>query len=213
MSDELEWGWPEQLQGLLPHLDELRRRLLVSAGALMVCTLLAFVFAGQVIAILAKPVGGLEGLQAIELTENLGVYMRTALRWARFRRCRCSSTRWWPLYRTGADAERAATALHCPALCCAVVSGWRRFCLFRDAAGGHFVLGEFWWHSDNAATRKTTSDSSPGSFSGFGVAFETPLIIAVLARIGIVTPTQLRKGWRIAVVAIAVLAAHHHTNH
>ncbi len=40
-----------------------------------------------------------------------------------------------------------------------------------------------------------------------GVAFETPMIIAVLARIGIVTPTQLRKGWRIAVVAIAVLAA------
>ena len=79
MSDEPQWGWPEQLQGLLPHLDELRRRLLVSAGALMVCTLLAFVFAGQVIAILAKPVGGLEGLQAIELTENLGVYMRTAL--------------------------------------------------------------------------------------------------------------------------------------
>ena len=40
-----------------------------------------------------------------------------------------------------------------------------------------------------------------------GVAFEMPLIIAVLARLGIVTPQALRKGWRIAVVAIAVLAA------
>ena len=40
-----------------------------------------------------------------------------------------------------------------------------------------------------------------------GVAFETPIIIAVLARIGIVTPTQLRKGWRLAVVVIAVVAA------
>ena len=40
-----------------------------------------------------------------------------------------------------------------------------------------------------------------------GVAFETPIIIAVLARFGIVTPTQLRKGWRLAVVVIAVVAA------
>jgi sec-independent protein translocase protein TatC len=34
-----------------------------------------------------------------------------------------------------------------------------------------------------------------------------PLIIAVLARLGIVTPDALRKGWRIAVVAIAILAS------
>jgi sec-independent protein translocase protein TatC len=40
-----------------------------------------------------------------------------------------------------------------------------------------------------------------------GVAFEMPLIIAVLARLGIITPLALRKGWRIAVVGIAVLAA------
>ena len=79
MSNDSQWGWPEQLQGLLPHLDELRRRLIVAAGALLVGTLLAFIVTGQVIAILAQPVGGLEGLQAIELTENLGVYMRTAL--------------------------------------------------------------------------------------------------------------------------------------
>ena len=40
-----------------------------------------------------------------------------------------------------------------------------------------------------------------------GVAFEMPIIIAALARLGIVTPDLLRRGWRIAVVAIAVLAA------
>jgi len=34
-----------------------------------------------------------------------------------------------------------------------------------------------------------------------------PLIIAVLARLGIVTPRALRSGWRIAVAGIAILAA------
>ncbi len=40
-----------------------------------------------------------------------------------------------------------------------------------------------------------------------GIAFEMPLVIAALARLGIVTPQALRSGWRIAVVAIAILAS------
>jgi sec-independent protein translocase protein TatC len=40
-----------------------------------------------------------------------------------------------------------------------------------------------------------------------GIAFEMPLIIAALARLGIVTPQGLRSGWRIAIVVIAIVAA------
>ena len=206
MSDEPQWGWPEQLQGLLPHLDELRRRLLVSAGALMVCTLLAFVFAGQVIAILAKPVGGLEGLQAIELTENLGVYMRTALT--------LGAVLAMPVFVYEVVAfvvpglmpnERRLLYIALPFVVLSFLAG---------AAFAYFVmLPVAIPFLVNFGGIPTTP--RPKDYVGFitrvvfwiGVAFETPLIIAVLARIGIVTPTQLRKGWRIAVVAIAVLAA------
>lgn len=41
----------------------------------------------------------------------------------------------------------------------------------------------------------------------FGVAFELPILAIVLTRIGIVNHTMLRKGWRIALVAIMVAAA------
>jgi sec-independent protein translocase protein TatC len=40
-----------------------------------------------------------------------------------------------------------------------------------------------------------------------GIAFELPLIIFFMARFGIVTSKMLRQQWRIAIVAIAVLAA------
>jgi sec-independent protein translocase protein TatC len=40
-----------------------------------------------------------------------------------------------------------------------------------------------------------------------GLAFETPLVMALLARLGIASPQAMLKQWRIAVVAIAVIAA------
>ena len=41
----------------------------------------------------------------------------------------------------------------------------------------------------------------------FGVGFEFPVIIVALQLIGVVTPRQLMKWWRIALVIIAVVAA------
>jgi sec-independent protein translocase protein TatC len=40
-----------------------------------------------------------------------------------------------------------------------------------------------------------------------GLSFETPLIIFILAKLGLVTPQFLLKQWRFAVVIIAILAA------
>ena len=40
-----------------------------------------------------------------------------------------------------------------------------------------------------------------------GLSFETPLLIFILAKLKVVTGKQLLKGWRIAVVVTAILAA------
>ena len=40
-----------------------------------------------------------------------------------------------------------------------------------------------------------------------GVAFETPLVVYVLARLRLVTPRALARQWRMAVIVIAILAA------
>jgi len=39
------------------------------------------------------------------------------------------------------------------------------------------------------------------------VSFEIPLIFYILARFGFISASQMTKGWRIAIVAIALLAA------
>ena len=40
-----------------------------------------------------------------------------------------------------------------------------------------------------------------------GVSFQLPLVFFVLSKIGIVDSKMLLKGWRVAIVAIAILAA------
>ena len=51
---------------LLEHLDELRKRLVVTTVAVMVTTVFCFLFAQQIVEILAQPIGGIEVLKSIE---------------------------------------------------------------------------------------------------------------------------------------------------
>jgi sec-independent protein translocase protein TatC len=50
-------------------------------------------------------------------------------------------------------------------------------------------------------------DFVTGMMFWVGVLFEMPLIVFILAKIGLVTASFLLKGWRFAVVIIAVIAA------
>ncbi|NTW09077.1 MAG: preprotein translocase subunit TatC, partial [Anaerolineaceae bacterium] len=70
---------PERTMPISAHIEELRKRLLYALIALGVGTAISFAFADEIIAFLALPIGGLSNLQSIELTENLGVFMRVSL--------------------------------------------------------------------------------------------------------------------------------------
>ena len=61
------------------HIEELRKRLLIALIALVITTLVSFIFTEDLIYILAEPVGSMENLQSIEITENVAVFMRVAL--------------------------------------------------------------------------------------------------------------------------------------
>lgn len=204
-TQSLPWA-STQFQALVPHLEELRRRLMVSAAAILVGTVIAFLFTGIVIEFLAQPVGGREGLQAIELTENLGVYMRTALT--------LGAVLAMPIivYQVIAfvvpgltDSERKVLFLALPLVVLSFLAG---------AAFAYFVMLPvaipFLVSFGGIPTTPRPKD-----YIGFitrvvfwvGVAFETPLVIALMARIGVISPAQLRSGWRVAMIIIAVVAA------
>ena len=61
------------------HIEELRRRLFIALLALGAATAVSFMFADKVIYLLAVPVGSIDALQSIEITENISVFMRVAL--------------------------------------------------------------------------------------------------------------------------------------
>ncbi len=71
---------PEPLEKLtiLAHLNELRRRLIKVVIAVLIATVISFVFANQIFDILIWPAEGIE-LIYIEMTEMLGTYMRVCL--------------------------------------------------------------------------------------------------------------------------------------
>jgi sec-independent protein translocase protein TatC len=69
----------QELMTFWEHFEELRRRLFVGLMALLAATLASFIFADKVIYFLAKPIGSLDVLQSIEVTENVSVFMRVSL--------------------------------------------------------------------------------------------------------------------------------------
>ena len=73
-SVQLETSMP-----LLQHLDELRQRLFRAFLVLVVTTAASFIFAQQLVDYLARPIGGLHSLVSIEITENIGIFMKVSL--------------------------------------------------------------------------------------------------------------------------------------
>jgi sec-independent protein translocase protein TatC len=65
--------------GLLEHFEALRKHLTRMLIRLMICVAILFAFTPRLVDLLAKPIGGISALRAIEVTESIGVFMRVAL--------------------------------------------------------------------------------------------------------------------------------------
>jgi sec-independent protein translocase protein TatC len=205
MSNEPPVDWGAQFQALAPHLDELRRRLIITVGAIIVGTLIAFFFSNRIILFLAQPIG-VENLQAIGLTENLGVTVRVSLT--------AGAILAMPVivYEVVAfivpgllPHEQRLLFISLPAIVLSFLAGVA-FAYFVMLPVAVRFLANFGVVKYQGTLNDYYSFVTRVVF-WIGVAFELPLVIALLARIGIVTPEQLKRSWRIAVVAIAVLAA------
>ena len=68
----------ENKLSVLSHLSEFRKRVIRSVIAVVIASLIAFIFAKQLFHILTLPAGGVE-LVYIEMTEMIGTYMKVCL--------------------------------------------------------------------------------------------------------------------------------------
>jgi sec-independent protein translocase protein TatC len=191
---------------LLQHLNELRQRLFKALLAVVVTTAICFIFAGQLIDYLAKPIGGSKALVSIEVTENIAIFMRVALLGGIVLGMPFIVYQLMRFILPGLKTnEKTWLLLIVPMATVLFVAGvaFTWFVMIPSAVPFliHF-LG-------------ITTQVRPLNYFAFvttlmfwiGVCFELPLVVMFLARMHIVTARQLAQGWRYAVVVSAVVAA------
>jgi sec-independent protein translocase protein TatC len=193
-------------QAMWEQVEDLRKHLLRSLIGLALAVSISFVFTQSLIEYLAKPVGGLEALRAIEVTESVGVFMKVALLSGLAISLPYIAFEFWLFAAPGLrSGSRKFGLIAIPLATLLFICGMAFSYYIMMPAALPFLL----------TFMGIQAELRPASYFNFitgvmfwiGVAFEFPLVIYVLTAIGFVKPKVLSEHWRIAIVLIAILAA------
>jgi sec-independent protein translocase protein TatC len=188
------------------HVESLRMHLFRMIIGLAIGVGISFYFAIPLMDYMARPVGGLPKLQAIQVTEEIGVFMRVALTSGIAIMLPYIAFEIWLFAAPGLTSkEKKNTLVGIPIATVLFLSGMA-FTFFVLLPSALPFLGGFTEISQNWTA---------GEYFGFvtglmiwiGIFFEFPLVIYLLTSIGIVQPSILAKQWRIAIVVISIIAA------
>jgi sec-independent protein translocase protein TatC len=194
------------------HLEELRRRLAVTGVVFLISVIVASVFSPDLLEVLRVPAGDID-LIFIRPPEMFMAYFNVVVT------AGILVTLPVALYEIllfigpafESDTEKKAMRLFrwlaFPAVLILFASGVVfAYLVLLPVALGYFAT----FGGDTATAQWTISAYLKFVLNiliGLGVAFEMPLFILLLARFGIVTSDTLRRGWRIAFVVTAIIAA------
>jgi sec-independent protein translocase protein TatC len=199
-------GDPERNLTLGGHIEELRKRLLYALIALGVGTLISFAFAENIISFISIPIGGVENLQSIEITENLGVFMRVSLL--------CGFVLALPviLYELLAfilpglhPKERRWVFWTIPAVTLMFLFGAAFAFYVMLPTAIPFLIG---FLGVPTVPRLSNYISFVTRLMFWiGISFQAPLVVFFLAKLKLVDAKTLAKQWRLAFIVIAIIAA------
>jgi sec-independent protein translocase protein TatC len=195
-----------QRMPFMQHLIELRNRLIKSFAALAVTTIASAIFTPQILQFLIAPYGSV--LQTIDPTENVSIYFRVAIMSGAVLAMPVFIYQLWKFVAPGLEQKetRYIRILVPGATVLFLIGAAFAWGIMLPSAIG--FLANFQsdiFHTDWRADAYIPFVTS--LLFWIGVSFETPLIIFFLAKIHVVTWKQLLKGWRFAIVIIAVVAA------
>ncbi len=198
----------ENPDSLLEQLADLRKYLLRSVAALMLVTAIAFTYVQQILAFLSQPLeGGLDSLVAIEVTEPVGTVMRVSLLAGFALSFPFIALQVW-LYIAPAiinHRNRVMGLFAIPVATLFFIGGMAFAYYFLLPTALPFLLN---FMGINTIPRPSSYlNFVTGIMFWIGVAFEFPLVIFLLARMGIVRSEMLSQQWRLAIVVIAVISA------
>jgi sec-independent protein translocase protein TatC len=193
--------------GILEHLNALRKHLFRALVFLVVTTALAFTFIQPILAFLSSPLeGGLESLTAIDVTEPLGTVMRVALLGGFALAFPYIALELWMFIAPGISRRSRFFSLLAIPIATLFFMGGMAFAFYVMMPTALPFLLNF---------AGITTIPRPSSYIKFvtglmfwlGVAFEFPLVIYLLASLGMVNSKMLLDQWRLAIVVIALISA------
>jgi sec-independent protein translocase protein TatC len=200
-DDPKEFGY-----ALFEHLNDLRKHLFRAALFMVLTTSILAFFMRDLLAFITEPVGGIEALQAIEVTESIGVVMRIALLGGFTLALPYITFELYLFIAPGLKARARVIGLITIPIAFLFFIGGMAFAYFvmmptalpflltfmdipsaiRPASYIKFVTGLLFW---------------------IGIAFQFPLIVFGLAGMGFLRAEDLLRHWRIAIVIIAIVSA------
>jgi sec-independent protein translocase protein TatC len=193
--------------GILEHLNALRKHLFRALVFLVITTAIAFTFIQPILSFLSSPLeGGLASLTAIDVTEPLGTVMRVALLGGFALAFPYIALEVWMFIAPGISRRSRLFSLLAIPIATLFFLGGMAFAFYVMMPTALPFLLNF---------AGITTIPRPSSYIKFvtgimfwlGVAFEFPLVIYLLAGLGMVNAKMLSDQWRLAIVVIAVIAA------
>ncbi len=196
----------ESPSSLLPHLLELRTRLANSLFAILVSTAISALITNTVLAVLAEPIGGLDKLQVIEVTESIHVYFQVSLTVGIILASPFIIAQLWIFIAAGLKpAERRWFYLLFPFAFILFLAGVSFAYFVMLPVAVPFLTGFIGIRTNPRLENYVGFVTS--ILLWVGVCFEMPLVVFLLAKAGVVTAGQLARYWRIAIVVISIVAA------
>jgi sec-independent protein translocase protein TatC len=208
---------------LLDHLIELRRRLMWSMGAFLIAFLVCYHFSGQIYLFLAEPLAEVMRRRGEEphliytaLTEAFFTYLRVSFFGAAFISFPVVASQLWLFVAPGLyRSEKRAIAPFLVATPILFLAG---------AALAYYVIFPVAWSFFLSFQTPTGTDvhgiqielqAKVSEYLGlvmklvfaFGVAFELPVLLTLLAKVGIISSKGLKRFRRYAYVGMFVIAA------
>jgi sec-independent protein translocase protein TatC len=191
---------------LLKHLDELRKRIFKAFLAVIIASGVGFFFSQRIMTYLAGPVGGLESLVSIELTENIASFMKVSLLAGFVLAMPVIVYQVMAFILPGLKRNERKWLLFMVPFATFLFAGGVAFTWFVMLPTAIPFLTEF---------MGIATQVRPDNYFDFitrmmfwiGICFEMPLVVMFLTRLQFLNARQLLSGWRYAVVTIAVVAA------
>ena len=200
------------LYGAVEHLVELRKRIFIVLGTLIIGAALAGIFANRILAILTLPAKGVQ-LIVLRPTDMVWTYMEVIFSAAAIVALPVLLYQMLMFIRPALETSHEISVFRSIA-----IIGMPLVAIFfaLGMAFAYFIMLPFGLkYLQSFGSEVAKANWNIREYFSFvlavllwiGAAFETPLIMALLARLGLVSPHAMLKQWRYAIVGIAFAAA------